>query len=483
VDKAYDAQLETEVWASDAAKSGLAEPYRYECACCGEEVILAAVGSFRMVSHFRHKWENNGTDCENYLGAGQDLNTGNGSRRSKKDNVDFYFSNTTRLFYAGVKYTEQLINEHETNSSRLNISSGYSSKAFCSKPISRQYFVPDITEKIQLDEFAYEYYFWNSLDNRRRNFECFKKGKPTFFKLLGEDSASFYAKLVKSDVLYVGTRYLMLMVGQSQYSMPAGIGRLPTHISQEASFSFDTMRRKFDARIITITEDAPDIKLYLESWGYWLKTPEFILPLWPPMSVMDESIVANHNVVFVKTSFELQAHANINAHSKQFSTIGKLQEKVYKIEVQPSAKIHKENADILILCETAIESGFIPLAHKTEYCEKFECPKSGHYFAFGTSGVEYLSDGRRIILFAGSAIKGYFSNYPIIEFLPKPQVEQDYDELLMDILKNYKVEEVYNQNCTNAEPQSDVGKAYVTECLRCGRINVAVKRYISEGKL
>lgn len=47
--KAYDTFLLSEVSAELAAKAGSFEPYRYECAHCGEEVHLVAVGSTSMV--------------------------------------------------------------------------------------------------------------------------------------------------------------------------------------------------------------------------------------------------------------------------------------------------------------------------------------------------------------------------------------------------------------------------------------------------
>ena len=57
--KAYDTFLLSEVSAELAAKSGGLEPYRYECAHCGEEVRLAALSSISMVPHFRHRSGNN----------------------------------------------------------------------------------------------------------------------------------------------------------------------------------------------------------------------------------------------------------------------------------------------------------------------------------------------------------------------------------------------------------------------------------------
>ena len=52
--KAYDTILQSEVSADLVAQSDeLNDPYRFECSCCGEEVILAAPYSNFMVPSFQ----------------------------------------------------------------------------------------------------------------------------------------------------------------------------------------------------------------------------------------------------------------------------------------------------------------------------------------------------------------------------------------------------------------------------------------------
>lgn len=53
--KAYDTILQSEVSAVLAAQNSGFEPYRYECACCGEEVYVAAAYSTSIEAHFRHR--------------------------------------------------------------------------------------------------------------------------------------------------------------------------------------------------------------------------------------------------------------------------------------------------------------------------------------------------------------------------------------------------------------------------------------------
>lgn len=89
--KAYDTFLQSEVPADLAAKSAGLEPYRYECAHCGEEVRLAAVGSISMVAHFRHRSGNNEVECEEYLGQYGAINIDFRSRKSKNERAEILF--------------------------------------------------------------------------------------------------------------------------------------------------------------------------------------------------------------------------------------------------------------------------------------------------------------------------------------------------------------------------------------------------------
>ena len=99
--KAYDTILQSEVSAALAAKSGGFEPYRYECACCGEEVYIAAAYSTSMVPHFRHRSGNNNVECENYMGQYGAISIDSHSRKSNRERVEFYFERVTRHLVSG----------------------------------------------------------------------------------------------------------------------------------------------------------------------------------------------------------------------------------------------------------------------------------------------------------------------------------------------------------------------------------------------
>jgi len=97
--KAYDTFLLSEVSADLAAKAGSFEPYRHECAHCGEEARLAAVNSTSMVPHFRHRSGNSDVECEYYLGQYGTFSMDARSRKSKNERAEFYFDSNTKMFY------------------------------------------------------------------------------------------------------------------------------------------------------------------------------------------------------------------------------------------------------------------------------------------------------------------------------------------------------------------------------------------------
>ena len=96
--KAYDMILSDYVDAESAAQSRGFEPYRYECACCWEEVHLCAADSRNQVTHFRHRSGNNNVECENYLGNRNAIISKALSRGYVRDKIVFYFLKTTIIY-------------------------------------------------------------------------------------------------------------------------------------------------------------------------------------------------------------------------------------------------------------------------------------------------------------------------------------------------------------------------------------------------
>lgn len=473
--RAYDVILETEVNAREAAHNFGYEHYRYECAYCGEEVSLCAVDSKYQIPHFRHKQGNNDTECENFLGTLGALRDGT-SRRSKKDVIEIYFNSTTKLFYLGTKYPESQLTVHQNNNSKLCIATTEYAKAFSETSINRQHFAPDTIEKIIIQQYSQNYYVWNSLDNRRCPFKCFKNTEPTFFKVLGNDTANFNAKLIKDDCLYVGIKYLAVFTNRYSNAHQS----LPIGISAESPFTFNTMGKDFLAAVITVDEINSAVEFHCKYyWNCRIDMPETVQPLWPPISNVDDVFVSNKKDIIVRTSFTMQAHANINVHSRAITEIGS---NIYKIALEPRAKIHRKNADFLLRAEVAKPENYEPLAMKTEEAEHFECPAEGKCFVFGTRGAKRLSAGQKIIVYKNTLIKGNRSNYTLKAIFSKAQ-EFTAEELLGKLLRHYKVTEPYAAGDIIAIPQSEAAKEYLNRCVSCGTINTAVKRHIHGGRL
>ena len=173
--KAYDTFLQSEVSADLAAKSSGLEPYRYECAHCGEEVRLAAASSTSMVAHFRHLNGNNDVDCEKYLGQYGAISIDSRSRKSRNERAEFYFDSGTKMFYLGLCFSENEINTYEEESARFELRTTAQEQPFSSLRINNINFLPDTPRMIPIDQFSYSYHLSNTLNNVKRRYDFLKK--------------------------------------------------------------------------------------------------------------------------------------------------------------------------------------------------------------------------------------------------------------------------------------------------------------------
>lgn len=212
--KAYDNILQSEVSADLASQIGGFEPYRYECACCGEEVYVAASDSTRMVPHYRHRSGNNDVECENYLGQFRTISTDSCSRRSNRERVEFYYDNNSKTFNLGLSFSESEIQSCEQHNVDFEIRTNDLDTPFRVLSINDVNFTPDVPTLVPLDIFSFNYYLSNTLNGAKRKYDFVKMGNtPTFFKLQGNDN-DFKAKLVHSAKLFTNT----------QYNVTSGIG-------------------------------------------------------------------------------------------------------------------------------------------------------------------------------------------------------------------------------------------------------------------
>lgn len=475
--KAYDTILQSEVSAVLAAKNSGLEPYRYECACCGEEVNIAAAYSTNVEAHFRHRNGNNDVECENYLGQYGAISTDSRSRRSKRERVEFYYNNRSKTFSIGLRFSAEEINSFEQENVDFEIRTKDSAIPFYSLSINSSHFSPDVPTLVALNYFSFSYYLSNTLGGIKRKYDFIKPGNstPTFFKLQGNDS-DFKAKLIRSTVLFTNIQYFVIF--QNHYSTPRDI-ELPDEILVNETVRFESMGYKFLGKALSIQKKTVRSDEILNSWGYQLESSESITLLWPPSPVVNDVSLITSEEAFVFTSFELQAHGNINVHP---TDIFKVNHGISRILVKPKTKIFKKNAEIVIdKVEQPIDNYSLLTTSKSR-ASKFTVPDDGDsYFLFNRFGVTSLNVGQVVLLTPKSEIRRYNFGYLTGCFYPDQNKKLVGEALLQDILMHCKRTEALDLNVFASLKMSSVALRYMDKCMGSDSINVVAKQHIMEG--
>ncbi|ACL18694.1 hypothetical protein Dhaf_0628 [Desulfitobacterium hafniense DCB-2] len=477
--KAYDTFLLSEVSADLAAKAGSFEPYRYECAHCGEEVRLAAVGSTSMVPHFRHRSGNSDIECEYYLGQFSAI-TDARSRKSKNERAEFYFDSNTKMFYLGLRFSEDEISAYEQLSTIFELRVASQAQPFYSLQINGRNFTSDMQRLIPLEKFSYSYFLSNTLNGVKRKYEVFNNvanNAATFFKMQVGDS-DYRAKLVRSAVLYTNIPYFIAFQSQSHHWSPIDI-RLPREIRVESTFKFETMGRKFLGKILTITAKTAQIDSLLFSWGYQLESSEKLTLLWPPAILSEDISIINADTAYLYSTFELQAHGNINVHSED---ITKIVDGLTKIAVKPRIKVYKKNAELMLeTCERETDTHINILVART--VEKNYRVPDDVSFLFNRSGVLLLSKGVTVQMTPDSEVRHYTNGYLDGIVAPSEQAMLVGESLLQDALIHYKRMETFNWADFKSLDLSQIAFQYIEDCEKSGLINSAAKHFIEEGRI
>ena len=477
--KAYDTFLQSEVSADLAAKSGGVEPYRYECAHCGEEVRLVAIYSIRMVPHFRHLSGNNDVTCEKYIGQYGAISTDSRSRKSKNERAEFYFDKGTKMFYLGLCFSTDEITAYEHLTTTFEFRASIQEQAFFTLCINSRNFDSDVQRMIPIEKFSYNYFLSNTLNNVKRKYEVFKnsiENSPTFFKVQGND-INYKAKLVRGVILYTNVSYLVVF--QSKYIYPQDCS-LPSDIKVDDTFQFETMGRKFLGKILTIKAKTTQIDSLISLWGYQLEVSETLTLLWPPAVLLNEVSVINSEYVFLFSSFELQAHGNINVHSEDITRIAS---GISKVAVKSKTKVYRKNAEIVIDKSKQYSDNFDVISFMEIYEDAYLVPDDSLHFLFNCSGVLPMSNGQFVLLTPGSVIKRYHFGYLDGCVYPRKQNELTNEQLLNDILAHYKRTEIFTIDFFDSIELSEVALQYVERCQASGLINSAVKQFIMEGRI
>lgn len=478
--KAYDTFLLSEVSADLASKAGSFEPYRYECAHCGEEVRLAAADSNCMVPHFRHRNGNSDVECEYYLGQNGLISTDAHSRKSKNERAEFYFDSNIKMFFLGLRFSADEISIYEQQDAYFELRIACQAGPFFRTSINSRKFAGDIQQLIPLEKFSYQYFLSNTLNDVKRKYEVFSNignNKPTFFKIQVGDGGN-KAKLVRGKVLYTNVSYFVAYKHINKYFSPLDI-LFNEEVEVEDSFEFETMGEKFTGKILKIKSITDVNVAVLQSWDYKLETSETLTILWPPSVSHDDTVTINTNKVYLYSTFELQAHGNINIHSKDIS---KISERLSEITIQSRIKVYKKNTELLLEMIERKSDEYMANPVIREVLKKYIVTKDDTYL-FNRLGVSKLSRGMSLIMPPKSEVRHYYCGYLDEVVTPVVIPVLSGDNLIQEALKYYKRTEVFNLTDFDSLDLSQTAFQYFKLCGKSGEINSAVKYFIEEGRI
>lgn len=478
--KAFDTILSDYVDADTATKSGGFEPYRYECACCWEEVRLCAADSRNQATHFRHRSGNNNVECENYLVNRSVIISNALSRKNVRDKIEFYFSCESKLFSIGIKFSAEEIAEYEKSTASFQVRDAYSAEPTISIPIRRSRFLPDVSELIPINQFSWEYYISSTNDSKQRKYEIFRKdGRdilyPSFFKIQANgDDDSFQAKLVRTETLYINTPYLILFTHQYytlSFQNDVQVGKV---------MMFRTMGRDFAGVVVTFINKTQRVEQQLSKWKYKLEVNETLTLLWPPSPQVDDTMLIKTKHAYIFSSFEMQAHGNINVNSEDVVGLGA---GVWKVTISNRTKVYKKNAELILSNFEDIASEYDVILVEQVTAREYKA-QDGASYLFNRSGVSPLSNGMVATLTTESEVRHYSFGY--LDRLVRRgsnSVVRNGEQILSDILIYYKRYEAFNWGDFESLELSSLAIEYIESCEKAGRINSAAKYFIQEGRI
>lgn len=474
--KAYDTFLQVVVFASEAARYGGLESDRYICANCGEEVILAAVSSIYMRPYFKHRNGNNNVECEEYCGQG--TTRSHCSRIDKNARAEFYFDKNTKLFYLGLSLREGEISAYAEEEAWFELRAAARGPAFIRIRLDRENFFPDVPRLIPIERFSHEYLLSNTFSEVEQTCQVFKNNGdfvPTFFRIQGNDS-NYRAKLVRSNVVYTNVPYFIAYQGEE---FPKD-HRLPSDITVNETFRFETMGKKFLGKTITITYKSAAVDYLLKSWGYQLRESETLTLLWPPAVYRNEVAIVRTNSVHLFSSFSLEPYGNINVRSGEIRKIAK---GVSRVNITSRVFVRKDNAEITMEKKTPSFKDFDVFPSTETQASVYTVPEQPTHFLFDSTGSKAISHGQLIFLTPSSSIRKYRSSY--LEGVVHPEDYQvlSGQELLDDLLMHYKRQEKLSLDTFRDLELSDIAVRYIERCINEGYINSAAKYFIEEGLL
>ncbi len=242
------------------------------------------------------------------------------------------------------------------------------------------------------------------------------------------------------------------------------------------------MGKKFFGKLITIKKMTAQVDSLIQSWGYQLETSEALTVLWPPALLVNSISNVLSDNVFLYSSFDLQAHGNINVNTED---IHRITDRISRITIKPKTKmfINKKNAEIIIDKCVHKSNAFEEIPSTESFTNTYTVQDDRGYFLFCCSGTKSLSKGQSVLLTSHCEVKGYYFSYLINHIYPVQQNKITGESLLIDILAHYKREEAYNGNIFNSRSLSKVASQYIEKCESIGLINSLARQYIEEDRL
>lgn len=480
--KAYDIILSDYVDAETAARGEGFEKYRFKCARCWEEVYLCAADSSMQATHFRHRSGNNNVECDNYLGNRHTIIRNALSHQSIRDKIEFYFSSSSKIFSVGIKFNMDEITSYEQKEEKFLLKTSSTASPSISVPINNNRFYPDTSEYIPISEFSWKYYVFTSSVFETVKYEIFRKDKrgflfPSFFKIQAEgDDNDFRAKFVRSDKLYMNIPYFIL------FTHPHYTLSFENDVQVGKIFRFRTMDRDFIGVVVIFTQKTAKIEEQLKAWGYRLLVNETLTLIWPPSTLVNETMLICKDYAYLFSSFELQAHVNINVHSDD---IIKLSDGISKVLINDRTKIYKRNAELVLDKYKSEEKPheYDTIYVKQDMSKKFLALDDSTYF-FNHSGIYPMNKGMSVMLTLNSEVRHYSFGYlDSIITLDNDSITLVGDHLIKDIQLYYKRTEKFFWTDYESINISDIAYKYLERCKKVGFINSAVKRFIEEGRI
>lgn len=453
--------------------SSKTQPFRFVCPICGQTVRPAAKDSTEKSTHFRHLHGNNATVCEKYLGTHGFNGLKNKIKALHKKNIDFYFSKARKRLYIGVNFSKEEIEKYQDSNAELTISSSTKDPPFLIKKINKIHFAADLCEKIDLVRYSEQYSISINNEHLLLNSSVLNRSIPSFFKA-SETNNEMSSKFVKSDTIYTNTSYIILLSSCNKVEV-----ELRKYNSVIIIESFDFKIDKNGERIfgveVCFKELSDEIKRLLRTWGKNIEKQEQLDLLWPPVFEIEDCFYSNSSEIILRSSFKIEENNNTNIKAQNI----KHNNDLYKITDYNKGNISCKNIDITfkhIKCNADTDVN-IP---NESYVKRFKVPNKNCFYLFSENGIEKLSEGQIVYLTPNSYVCEYLKNYHIKTIKYDKEKIINCEELLIDILANYKLQIPYKFEFSDEIPR--YMREYLNVCEKTGWINAIVARYIEEGK-